>query len=64
MSLWLSPPKPKTDLGRYRVLSSTAGVHVSPIQLEAMSIGVNGKTTNRLNIWRALCPSSQDSLVG
>lgn len=33
------PPPPKTGLGRYRVLSSTAGVHVSPIQLGAMSIG-------------------------
>ena len=32
-------PQPKTGLGRYRVLSSTAGVHVSPIQLGAMSIG-------------------------
>ncbi|KAF8970111.1 Aldo/keto reductase [Flammula alnicola] len=30
---------PKTNLGRYRVLSSFAGVHVSPIQLGAMNIG-------------------------
>jgi aryl-alcohol dehydrogenase-like predicted oxidoreductase len=33
--------KPKTGLGRYRVLSATAGVHVSPIQLGAASIGGN-----------------------
>ncbi|KAF8970112.1 NADP-dependent oxidoreductase domain-containing protein [Flammula alnicola] len=39
MSLWTTPPQPKTGLGRYRVLSPTAGVHVSPIQLGAMSIG-------------------------
>ncbi|KAF8970110.1 NADP-dependent oxidoreductase domain-containing protein [Flammula alnicola] len=39
MSLWTTPPQPKTGLGRYRVLSSTAGVHVSPLQLGAMSIG-------------------------
>ncbi|EME47713.1 hypothetical protein DOTSEDRAFT_69607 [Dothistroma septosporum NZE10] len=32
-------PAPKTELGRYRVLSSTAGVRVSPLQLGAMSIG-------------------------
>ncbi|EGP84199.1 unnamed protein product [Zymoseptoria tritici ST99CH_1A5] len=32
-------PAPKTALGRYRVLSSTAGVRVSPLQLGAMSIG-------------------------
>lgn len=32
-------PEPKTELGRYRVLSSTAGVRVSPLALGAMSIG-------------------------
>ncbi|KAJ5791008.1 uncharacterized protein N7518_008019 [Penicillium psychrosexuale] len=32
-------PEPATLLGRYRVLSSTAGVRVSPLQLGAMSIG-------------------------
>lgn len=32
-------PEPKTELGRHRVLSSTAGVRVSPLQLGAMSIG-------------------------
>lgn len=32
-------PPPKTELGRYRVLSSSAGVRVSPLQLGAMSIG-------------------------
>jgi aryl-alcohol dehydrogenase-like predicted oxidoreductase len=35
-----SPPKePKTELGRYRILSSTAGVRVSPLALGAMSLG-------------------------
>ncbi|RDW90810.1 aldo/keto reductase [Aspergillus mulundensis] len=32
-------PEPRTELGRYRVLSSTAGIRVSPLQLGAMSIG-------------------------
>ncbi|KAF9012087.1 arylalcohol dehydrogenase [Hymenopellis radicata] len=32
-------PLPPSKLGVYRVLSSRAGVHVSPIQLGAMSIG-------------------------
>ncbi|KAF4305364.1 hypothetical protein GTA08_BOTSDO06388 [Botryosphaeria dothidea] len=32
-------PEPPTELGRYRVLSSTAGIRVSPLQLGAMSIG-------------------------
>jgi aryl-alcohol dehydrogenase-like predicted oxidoreductase len=33
------PPPPESGLARYRMLSPTAGVHVSPIQLGAMSIG-------------------------
>lgn len=36
-------PEPPTPLGRYRVLSSTAGVKVSPLQLGAMSIGESWK---------------------
>jgi len=32
-------PEPKTELGRYRVLSSSAGIRVSPLQLGAMSVG-------------------------
>ncbi len=32
-------PEPETKLGRYRILSSTAGIRVSPLQLGAMSIG-------------------------
>lgn len=40
MSDLFSPaPDPPTELGRVRVLSSTAGVRVSPLQLGAMSIG-------------------------
>lgn len=32
-------PEPSTPLGRLRILSSTAGIRVSPLQLGAMSIG-------------------------
>jgi aryl-alcohol dehydrogenase-like predicted oxidoreductase len=39
MSLWGPAPNPPTKLGRYRVLSPNAGVHVSPLQLGAMNIG-------------------------
>lgn len=34
-----APPEPKTELGRYRTLSNTAGVRVSPLALGAMSLG-------------------------
>ncbi|KJZ71500.1 Putative aryl-alcohol dehydrogenase AAD14 [Hirsutella minnesotensis 3608] len=33
------PQEPNTELGRYRILASTAGVRVSPLALGAMSIG-------------------------
>ncbi|TFK24415.1 aryl-alcohol dehydrogenase [Coprinopsis marcescibilis] len=39
MSFWDPPKPPATALGRYRQLSPTAGVHLSPLQLGAMSIG-------------------------
>ncbi|TFK21958.1 arylalcohol dehydrogenase [Coprinopsis marcescibilis] len=39
MSLSAPAPPPPTALGRYRKLSPTAGVHVSPLALGAMSIG-------------------------
>jgi aryl-alcohol dehydrogenase-like predicted oxidoreductase len=32
-------PQPKTELGRYRILSPNAGLRVSPFALGAMSIG-------------------------
>ena len=38
-TVWLPPPEPKTKLGRHRALAPLAGIHVSPIQLGAMSIG-------------------------
>ncbi|KAK9364800.1 NADP-dependent oxidoreductase domain-containing protein [Lipomyces kononenkoae] len=37
--LFRPAPEPPTELGRYRILSSTAGIRVSPLQLGAMSIG-------------------------
>ncbi|KIM42977.1 hypothetical protein M413DRAFT_443794 [Hebeloma cylindrosporum] len=39
MALFEAYPAPESSLARYRLLSPTAGVHVSPIQLGAMSIG-------------------------
>ncbi|CAD0100790.1 unnamed protein product [Aureobasidium mustum] len=39
MSFFEPAPEPATELGRLRILSSTAGVRVSPLQLGAMSIG-------------------------
>ncbi|TDZ34326.1 putative aryl-alcohol dehydrogenase AAD14 [Colletotrichum spinosum] len=38
-TLFTPAPEPQTELGRYRVLSTTAGVRVSPLCLGAMSIG-------------------------
>lgn len=37
--VYAAAPEPTTELGRYRILSSTAGIRVSPLQLGAMSIG-------------------------
>lgn len=37
--LFKPSPQPKTELGRYRILSSTAGVRVSPLVLGGMSFG-------------------------
>lgn len=40
MSTFMAPaPKPASRLARYRLLSPNASVHVSPLQLGAMSIG-------------------------
>ncbi|KAN0110013.1 putative aryl-alcohol dehydrogenase Aad14 [Hyaloscypha variabilis] len=39
LNIWAPAPEPATELGRLRVLSSTAGILVSPLQLGAMSIG-------------------------
>ncbi|KAG2151302.1 NADP-dependent oxidoreductase domain-containing protein [Suillus clintonianus] len=38
-SFWAPLPKPSSRLARYRALSPHASVHVSPLQLGAMSIG-------------------------
>lgn len=37
------PPQPPTALARYRPLSATAGVRVSPLCLGGMSIGDQGE---------------------
>lgn len=39
MSLFAPAPEPPTELGRLRILSPTAGIRVSPLQLGGMSIG-------------------------
>ncbi|CAA7268843.1 unnamed protein product [Cyclocybe aegerita] len=51
MTFWVKPPTPKTKLGRYRLLSPTAGVHVSPLQLGGGNIG---------DKWAALGMGSMD----
>ena len=38
-NFWKQPAEPQTKLGRHRPLAPLAGIHVSPIQLGAMSIG-------------------------
>ena len=38
-AFWTPPPVPATKLGRHRPLAPLAGIHVSPLQLGAMSIG-------------------------
>ena len=38
-AMFAQAPEPPTELGRYRILSSTAGIRVSRLQLGAMSIG-------------------------
>uniref|UniRef100_Q01752 Aryl-alcohol dehydrogenase [NADP(+)] n=1 Tax=Phanerodontia chrysosporium TaxID=2822231 RepID=AAD_PHACH len=39
MNIWAPAPEPPTKLGRHRQLAPGCGLHVSPIQLGAMSIG-------------------------
>lgn len=39
MSVWAYPPPPPTKLGRYRILSPSAGVRVSPLALGGATIG-------------------------
>lgn len=43
MSFLSFPPPPASKLGRYRLLSPNAGVHVSPLALGGMSIGDKGQ---------------------
>ncbi|RPD60791.1 Aldo/keto reductase [Lentinus tigrinus ALCF2SS1-6] len=47
--LWAPPPPPPTKLGRHRQLSPTAGIHVSPICLGAMSIGDKWSVMGAMN---------------
>ena len=39
MAIWDRPAEPPTKLGRHRPLAPLAGIHVSPLQLGAMSVG-------------------------
>lgn len=43
MSIWKPAPPPKSPLARYRVLSPTASVRVSPLCLGAMNFGTAWK---------------------
>ncbi len=38
-TIFVPAPEPPSKLGIYRVLSSRAGIRVSPLQLGAMSLG-------------------------
>ncbi|KAH9891596.1 Aldo/keto reductase [Cubamyces lactineus] len=49
MSLFAPPPAPKTKLGRHRQLAPSAGIHVSPLQLGAMSIGDKWEPLGAMN---------------
>ena len=49
MALFAPPPEPKTKLGRHRQLAPSAGIHVSPIQLGAMSIGDKWEAMGSMN---------------
>ncbi|KAH9897655.1 Aldo/keto reductase [Cubamyces lactineus] len=49
MSLFAPPPAPKTKLGRHRQLAPSAGIHVSPLQLGAMSIGDKWESMGAMN---------------
>jgi aryl-alcohol dehydrogenase-like predicted oxidoreductase len=40
-ALFAPAPEPPTELGRYRILSPTSGLRVSPLQLGGMSIGTS-----------------------
>ena len=42
-------PAPKSGLARYRVLAPNAGVHVSPIQLGALTIGDQWKMLGEMS---------------
>ncbi len=48
MSLFKPAAEPPTKLGVYRQLSTTAGIHVSPLQFGAMSIGDNAVWSENL----------------
>ncbi|KAI0789616.1 Aldo/keto reductase [Abortiporus biennis] len=59
MSFIERPPPPKTKLGIHRKLAPSAGLHVSPIQLGAMSIGdkwdaLNHGTMNKESSFKLL----------
>ena len=47
--VWAAAPEPPTKLGRHRQLAPGAGLHVSPIQLGAMSIGDKWEAMGTMN---------------
>ncbi|KAI0333973.1 Aldo/keto reductase [Cubamyces sp. BRFM 1775] len=49
MAFFAPPPAPKTKLGRHRQLAPSAGIHVSPLQLGAMSIGDKWEAMGAMN---------------
>jgi hypothetical protein len=64
--LFAPAPEPPTELGRYRILSSTAGVRVSPLCLGAMSIGDAwaGVSPPDLAFWKRLKSTSAETNLG
>jgi aryl-alcohol dehydrogenase-like predicted oxidoreductase len=63
MSFLQAAPEPTTPLGRLRVLSTTAGVRVSPLQLGGMSIG-NAWSSFMGSMDKAQAFSLLDAFVG
>ncbi|KAF8550052.1 Aldo/keto reductase [Imleria badia] len=48
MSLFAPVEKPRNPLARYRALAPSAGIHISPLPLGAMSLGMNKESSFKL----------------